>query len=170
MSRAILSRARLAAANLTQADLYGANLSDADLQRAALVNGNLRSANLCGANLWLAEAGRHRLDGALFDATTRWPARFGPGFTAACGWNARPKSPGHGPGGRRQRNDRRGGGTVGLGGGCWRSDRSTSTWRWTGIRQAVRPFAKAALFELAEAGIPLAVRAAGRLHDLHPDA
>lgn len=66
LSKATLYEASLRGAVLTGADLREANLQSADLSGASLVGADLTGANLRDA----------KLDGILFDASTRWPDGF----------------------------------------------------------------------------------------------
>jgi hypothetical protein len=84
---AALAEADLERATLDRADLRGANLSGAGLASQSLLGADFRGADLRGAEFGGRGLGRHvfsdplwqvRLEGALYDDTTRWPA----GFTA----------------------------------------------------------------------------------------
>lgn len=68
---ATLERADLRGANLGGANLRGLSLRAASLQGACLGGAELRHADLRGADL--TDAG---IEGAVFDATTRWPEGF----------------------------------------------------------------------------------------------
>jgi hypothetical protein len=114
--------ANLRRADLTRADLRGAVLADAHLDEASLENADLRGANLAGARLCCLSlhhadfrgadlrgvdfGGRGlamdvfgdplngvRLEGALYDDTTRWPAFFNP-TEHGCVWCERPEPKG----------------------------------------------------------------------------
>ena len=71
LSLARLREAALQATRLSGASLIYSDLRDTDLQEADLRRSRLGGATLCGADL----AGV-RLDGALFDDSTRWPQGF----------------------------------------------------------------------------------------------
>ena len=79
---------RRATGGLTGADLRNADLSNTDLRETALTGSDLRGADLSGAdlreaklvgaNLSTARLSRTWLQGARYDAPTRWPQGFDP--------------------------------------------------------------------------------------------
>ncbi len=78
-----LMGASLSGANLDSVDLRHANLSlttlsDASLRGADLSRADLSNANADGSDLRRADLTRVTLTGALYDASTRWPAGFDP--------------------------------------------------------------------------------------------
>ena len=75
---ASLRNVNLAGANLRKANLSGANLTGANLQGANLDFANLAGANLIRANLAEADLAEVNLQGATYDAETRWPNGFQP--------------------------------------------------------------------------------------------
>jgi hypothetical protein len=64
--------------HVRKAALFGANLRDADLRGAHLEGGDLGDADLRGAELRDTKLDSVRLDGAIFDERTHWPADFNP--------------------------------------------------------------------------------------------
>jgi hypothetical protein len=90
---ALLEGARLQKANLSHAQLRAVHLEDAHLQGALLVGARMKSAylngaqlqgtQLHGAKLYLADLDHARLQGAVYDAGTSWPAYFDPDTAGA---------------------------------------------------------------------------------------
>lgn len=78
-----LSEADLNEAVLFKAILYKANLREADLRWTDLREADLRWTDLCAADLREAQLSGVRLDGALYDPGTRWPAGFDPSAAGA---------------------------------------------------------------------------------------
>jgi uncharacterized protein YjbI with pentapeptide repeats len=71
-----LRGAVVAGSDLRGANLSGANLAGADLRETKLAGATLEAADLRGATLVDTDAGSARLNGALVDAETQWPAGF----------------------------------------------------------------------------------------------
>ena len=87
-----LRGANLEGAVLNAADLTGADLRHARLARATLVTTDLRNADLRAADfvgtgalrvIWSGDLGGPHFEGAVWDASTRWPVGFNP-FEHGC--------------------------------------------------------------------------------------